>query len=91
MALQLPSAASSCSSILTVQYDPLFGDPNCIVQIFDKKTKKEIQHYYLWHDPVDLTQPSVPPTHITANVMALAPINLTRGGDDLMASSITKK
>ena len=78
MAPQLPSAASS-SSFESVQYDPSFGDPNCIVRIFDRKTKKEISHYYLHHDAIDLTQSksAAPPTKSTANFTALAPIDLT--------------
>ena len=75
------SVASPSSSILSVQYDPSFGDPNCIVQIFDKKTKKEIRHYYLHHDAIDLTQSksatSPTNTNTTANFTALAPVNLT--------------
>ena len=90
---QSPSAASS-SSFESVQYDPSFGDPNCIVCIFDKKTKKEIRHYYLHHDAIDLTQSksAAPPTNTntTANFTALAPINLTEGGD-FVALPVTKK
>jgi len=73
-----------------VQYDPSFGDPNCIVRIFDKKTKKEIRHYYLHHDAVDLTQPSAAlPTKSTANFTALAPIDLT--GGKVSEAPVTKK
>ena len=89
------SVASPSSSILSMQYDPLFGNPNRIVQIFNKKTKKEIRHYYLHHDAIGLTQlkSAAPPTNtnITANFTALAPINLTEGGNDLAASPDTKK
>ena len=87
---QSPSAAS-LSSFESIQYDPSMGDPNCIVRIFDRKTKKEIRHYYLHHDAVDLTQPSAAlPTKSTANFTALAPIDLTEGGD-FAASPVTKK
>ena len=75
-----PSAASLLS-IESIQYDLSLGDPNCIVQIFDKKAKKEICHYYLHHDAIDLTQSksksAALPTQITANFTTLAPIDLT--------------
>ena len=95
MAPQSPSAASlSSSSFESVQYDPSFGDPNCIVRIFDRKTKKEIRHYYLHHDAVDLTQSksaALPTnTNTTANFTALAPIDLTEGGD-FAPSPVMKK
>jgi len=87
MALSLPQSPLAMSSFLlsieSVQYDLLFGDPNCIVCIFDRTTRKEICHYYLHHDAVDLTQPSAAPptnTNTTANFTALAPIDLTGGG-----------
>ena len=87
------SVASSSLFESTIQYDPSMGDPNYIVQIFDRKTKKEIRHYYLHHDAVDLTQSSAAlptNTNITANFTALAPIDLTEGGD-FAASPVTKK
>ena len=91
---QSPSAASLLS-FKSIQYDLSFGYSNCIVQIFDKKTKKEIRHYYLHHDAIDLAQPksAAPPTNtnITANFTALAPIDLTRGGNHLAPSPVTKK
>ena len=77
---QSPSATSYLlSSIKSIQYDPSMGDPNCIVCIFDKKTRKEICHYYLHHDAIDLTNSSsaTQPTKTTANFTALAPIDLT--------------
>ena len=86
---QSPSAAS-LSSFESIQYDPSMGDPNCIVRIFDRKTKKEIRHYYLHHDAVDLTQSSAaPPTKSTANFTALAPIDLT--GGNVSEAPVTKK
>ena len=87
-------SVASSSSFESVQYDPLFGDPNCIVRIFDRTTRKETHHYYLHHDAIDLTQPSAAPptnTNTTANFTALAPIDLTEEGNDLTASPVTKK
>ena len=91
MAPQSPSAVSLLS-FESIQYDPLFGNPNCIVQIFDKKTKKEICHYYLHHDAIDLTQSksAAPPTKLTANFTALAPIDLTTSGNSSPSSKTRK-